>query len=285
MNEWVWNEAALSRSGLGVVAASEAAGCELWPDTRPRVPAGEVSTPPAAPEYDNAALREAWQADEVARLGLQVQSGVRVQPATVGFSAPGGDDDHLDDDVIRTATFDLAGRLGVSFGLVADAVDELAASRDPSDRAAALVELAARAGGVSRTAREHMGEGAGLDPRVAEIIARNGDVLSEYPARPAPWLGEAGRRGQWHVTVVEDEDDYTDRRQPSRGGVAHPEVARMLREHGALMGINPNTVYPVRPAREREAAEQRARPGHQAGLFSMQQLRRGALRSATSSRG
>jgi hypothetical protein len=78
--------------------------------------------------------------------------------------------------------------------------------------------------------------------------------------------------------VIEDEP-LTDRRQPAAGGLMHPEVERILRQHGLLIGWSPNTVTPVKSAQRREAEEQRARAGHQPGQRSITDLHRGAMRT------
>jgi len=62
----------------------------------------------------------------------------------------------------------------------------------------------------------------------------------------------------------------------------HPEVERLAREH-ALYFNDPNTVYPVPSAAERERQQRRAT--NRRGLFTIQELHRQALRSAAGSRG
>jgi hypothetical protein len=173
---------------------------------------------------------------------------------------------------------------GATYGMVADAADELAGG-EPGRRADALLSLAQRFPGGSPAADEleldlarqrevdRLSTATPDDPRVLEIIQRNPSILSRAP-----------RRGQQHLSAVEDlGEDPTDRRAPSRGGDVHPEVDRLLREHGLLLGLDPNTVHPVKSARERERAQRRA--STRRGLFGTEQLHRQAMRSATSSRG
>jgi hypothetical protein len=108
---------------------------------------------------------------------------------------------------------------------------------------------------------------------VADIVARNRDLLSETPRGP-------GHR----LDVIEDED-CTDHAAPSRGGVIHPEVDRILRQHGVLVGYSGNESHPVKSAAQREREERRAEGGRPGGLRTIQELHRAAMRSAHSSRG
>jgi hypothetical protein len=307
-----WNENALARGGLTqeqLVGLSETGdpGCELYPAAL----SDHYATSPApgvhdngrqqAMDYDEADLRFWHAQDEVARLSLLTQGGpARPSYAGVQLSEPAGRDE-LDAADLTLATFELAARAGseVTFSDAADAVDELALSRSPRDvgtpsaRAGALAELArrlpaaddpadeeaalalARQGEVSRIARQYYGRGAGEDPRVAEIVERNGDVLSDYPRG----------RGQTYVAQLEDEDP-TDRKAPRRGGQVHSEVARYLAQADALLGREDphgaNRTTPVKSALQREAEEQRARAGHAPGLRSITDRHRGALRTGVS---
>ena len=169
-----------------------------------------------------------------------------------------------------------------------DAATELALSRSPEDagtpasRAAALAELAGHFPDEERPedvelARQReidrLTSQPGTDGRVADLVRRHPDMLAEQP-----------RRGLTHVTTVEDEDP-TDHAAPRRGAVMHPEVERILRQHGVLLGWDQNTTTRPKSAAQREAEERRARAGHQAGRFSIQELHRAAMRSAHSSRG
>ncbi len=109
--------------------------------------------------------------------------------------------------------------------------------------------------------------------------AKVDDLVDRYPGM----LSNAPRRGQTHTAVIKDEDTR-DSRQPGRGGVVHPEVERLLRARNALMGLDPNTVHPVKSAAERERGERRAQTTRRGGR-SIEELHRSATRSATSSRG
>jgi hypothetical protein len=278
-----WSRPALRRGGYDAdaVALSETgdAGIELYPDVRaaghydePGMYPGPGQAAPAG-QYTEDQLREAFVADEIARLGIMAQgmrpgrparpqySGAQLSAPAVQLSQPG--EREPDDDLLVSATMELAARTGgrLTFGQVADAVDELAGG-EPSRRAAALVELAGRFPGGSPAADEldlelarrreadRYASQPGDDPRVADIVRRNPHMLAEYP-----------QRGRTHVTVVTDEEP-TDHAQPARGGAVHPEVERLLRDHGALLGFDPNTRHPVNSAARRAREEARARPGH-----------------------
>src|SRR5439155_3472480 len=101
--------------------------------------------------------------------------------------------DELDDADVVAATMELAARTGgrVSFGDVADAVDELTLSRDPetadttAGRAAALAELAARLPGgedelelARRREVDRLSGRPGTDGRVSELVSRYPGMLS-----------------------------------------------------------------------------------------------------------
>jgi hypothetical protein len=269
---------------------------------------------------DMAALHQAAAQDEIDRYALMMQGRrpgpARPQYAGLSVSEPRPLDEPDDADIIQ-ATMQLAGITegGATFRDVAEAVDELALSRTPethretSSRADALVSLAgmfpartpaageldlelARQREIARIAREH-GRGAagriarrqGAEPDEAETAQEEVDSIVE---RHRDMLSHAPRQGRTHLSSDEDYDKFgrqNDGGQPARGGVMHPEVERLAREHGLLVGWSPNTTYPVLSPRERERAERRARPGHQAGLFSIEQMHRKAMRSAASSRG
>jgi hypothetical protein len=210
--------------------------------------------------YDAAAERQALVADEVARYQMMLLGGRPARPQYAGLqlSRPPAQEEVDDSDII-TATLELASQADATFAECADFVAERAGG-DPSRRAAELVRLARQLPDVSEASIE---ANLGLarqrevdrlsavppeDPRVLEIIERNPGVLSRAP-----------RTGQRHLSAIEDlGEDHTDHRQPSRGGQVHPEVARLLREHGLLLGLDPNTRNPVPSARERERAQRRA---------------------------
>jgi hypothetical protein len=218
------------------------------------------------------------------------------------------------DDIVQ-ATMEVAGRSGVAYHEVAAAVDELVALSDPDGvvdkrngiirsgllddfaaRADALIELSGMfPGGGPETiglARQResdrIARKQGAMPSEAEVAAEEVDRLVR---ESRGMLSHEPRQGRTTLTTDEDYDKYAeqnDRRQPARGGVRRdPEVERIAREHGAYFH-DPNTVYPVKTPRQRERAERRARPRHQAGLFSIEQMearRRRGQRSAFSSRG
>ena len=75
------------------------------------------------------------------------------------------------------------------------------------------------------------------------------------------------------------EPDTRDARQPARGGQTHPEVERLMRENGSLLGISSNTTYAPKSGAQREAEESHARAGHQPGEYSIPDLDRGSRRT------
>ena len=148
--------------------------------------------------------------------------------------------------------------------------------------------------GVHRISREQAGRSGlprriarrqGAEPDEAETAAEEVDSIV---ARHRDMLSHAPRQGRTHLTSDQDYDKFTrqnDGGQPARGGVMHPEVERLAREHGLYLGPPAGTGrYEVPSAAERERQERRARAGHQGGLFTIQELHRQARRSATSSR-
>jgi hypothetical protein len=247
---------------------------------------------------DNAALEQELARDEVDRYSLMLD-GRRPGPARPQYAGlqlsqprPAGE---ADPDDIVTATMELAARAGerVSFRDVAEAVDELALSRggETGARADAVVSLArryfpdrgspatadldlelARQREIDRLTRGHGRRGLsdriarrqGAEPDEAEaaeeevdrIVADHRDMLTHEPAR----------RGLTHLSTDDDYDKYAeqnDARQPSRGGVLHPEAERIARENGHYFQ-GANKTYPVPTAAERERQERRARAGTRA---------------------
>jgi hypothetical protein len=268
-----WNRRALARSGLTVALSAEGGEPQVL------YLAGDESTDGGAhdnggqamPQYTEAELREAYLADEVARLSLVAMGGPQ-RPQYAGLSVPEpAQADELDDADLAGAALELSARTGgqASFGDIADAADELALSRDADEgttlavRASALGELARSIPGgdpseleIEMAARREVGrltgqDGPVLDGRVADIVARNRDLLSETPRGPGH-----------HLDVIEDEDP-TDHANPSRGGAIHPEVRRILEQHGVLVGYDGGSerIRPKSPAL-RAAERRRARPGH-----------------------
>jgi hypothetical protein len=252
---------------------------------------------PARPQYAGLRLSEPWPLEEA--------DADDVVQATMELAARAGE--------------------AVTFGDCAEAVDELALSRTPetsgesSSRADALVSLAgmfparspaaqeldlelARQREIDRITREHTGRRRASDriarrqgamPDEAETAEEEVDSIVE---RHRDMLSHAPREGRAIVRMNSDRENYNrygepvvDRitgRQPRRGGVMHPEVERLAREHGLYLGPPAgNETYPVKSAPQHEREEVRARAGHQGGLFSIEQLHRQAMRSALSSRG
>jgi hypothetical protein len=270
------------------------AGIELYPDVRlgHYEDSGLYPGPGQSPDnggqhmqpYDLGASVQALVDDEIARYSLMAQGGRPARPQYAGIQLSQPTQLEVDDADLIAATMELSARTEgrATFGEVADAADELAGG-EPSGRAGALLSLAQRFPGGTSAANEleldlarrrevdRLSTVPPDDPRVLEIIERNPGVLSRAP-----------RTGQRHLSAIEDED-HTDHRQPSRGGEVHPEVDRLLREHGLLLGLDPNTRHPALSARERERAQRRA--STRRGLAGMEAMHRQALRSATSSRG
>ena len=128
---------------------------------------------------------------------------------------------------------------------------------------------------VSESAMPTEAEVAGEE--VARLVRESRGILSDAP-----------RKGRTALTSDREYDrygepvDHITGGQPRRGGVVHPEVERLAREH-ALYFNDPNTVYPVPSAAERERQQRRAT--NRRGLFTIQELHRQALRSAAGSRG
>jgi hypothetical protein len=274
-------------------------------------------------QYTEAELYQAAAQEEIDRYALQMQ-GRRPGPARpqyAGLRLPEPWQlDEADADDIVAATMDLAARAGerATFRLCAEAVDELSLSRTPetsgeqSSRAAALVSLAGRFPGsgspagdelelelarqreIDRISREHIGsrrdriaralgampsEAETAEEEVDSIVERHRDMLSHEP-----------RQGRTTMTSDREYNRYgepADRitgGQPRKGGVMHPEVERLAREHGLYLGPPAgNETYPVPSAAERERQQRRATTRR--GLFSIQELHRQALRSAAGSRG
>ena len=307
--------------GYANIALSETGGAaiELYPDG-PGAGLGLAGTAGdgGTMRYDPAAIYEAAARDEIDRYALMLQGRrpgpARPQYAGLSVSEPWPLDEADPDDIVQ-ATMQLAGITegGATFRDVAEAVDELALSRTPhtaretASRADALVSLAgmfparspaageldlelARQREVDRITHEH-GRGAagriarrqGAEPDEAETAAEEVDSIV---ARHRDMLSHAPRQGRTHLTSDQDYDKFTrqnDGGQPARGGVMHPEVERLAREHGLLVGWSPNTTYPVPSAAERERQQRRAT--NRRGMFTIQELHRQALRSAASSRG
>jgi hypothetical protein len=227
------------------------------------------------------------------------------------------------DDLVRAATLELAGRTGnrLDYNEAAAAVDELVALgdpdgvldqehgivrserlTDPAARAAALIELSGMLPGAGddeviglarRRESDRIARRKGAMPDEAETAEEEVDSIVK---RHRDMLSHAPREGRAVMHVNSDRYNYdrygepiVDRitgRQPAKGGVMHPEVERLAREHGLYLGPPAgNERYEVPSARERKRQERRARPGHQAGMFSIEELHRGAMRSALSSRG
>jgi hypothetical protein len=271
------------------------AGIELYPDVRlgHYEDSGLYPGPGQLPDnggqhmqYDAAAIAQALADDEVARYGLMLQGGRPARPQYAGLQLSSPPAEELEDADLIAATLELSARTEgrATFGECADAAIELAGG-EPSGRAGALLSLARRFPGGSPAAQEleldlarrrevdRLSAAPPDDPRVLEIIERNPGVLSRAP-----------RTGQRHLSAIEDlGEDPTDHRQPAAGGVPHPEVERLLREHRLLLGLDPNTRHPVPSARERERGQRRAT--NRRGGFDIEQLHRQALRSAASSRG
>jgi len=268
-----WNQNALARSGLTVALSETADGpaVELYPELAGPDPDVHDNGRSDMPQYDAEQVREAYLADEVARLGFMAQDRGPRRPSYAGvqLSEPAARDE-LDDETLTAATFELAARTGgeVTFAELADAADELALSvsprsaGSPAARATALAELARRlpamdagaeAEAVGLARRREIGRLTGqpwTDPRVADIVARNPDMLSDTP-----------RRMPTHLAVIEDEDPV-DRTNPRRGGQVHPEVARILRQHGVLVGFDPSTTTRPKSQAQKDREERRARRGH-----------------------
>jgi len=305
--------------GYTNIALSETggAGIELYPDVPGAGPglagaAGDGGTM----QYDPAAIYQAAAQDEIDRYALMMQGRrpgpARPQYAGLSVSEPSPLDEADADDIVQ-ATMQLASRIpGATFRDVAEAVDEIALSGSTGDRADALVSLATRYAPASPspaageldlelarqreiarvTSGDRIARAQGAVPSEAEtaeeevrrIVAGNRDMLSEAP-----------RRGRSTLTSDREYDrygepaDHITAGQPARGGVMHPEVERIAREHGLYLGPPAgNERYPVLTPRERERAERRARPGHQDGLFSIPEMearRRRGQTSAFSSRG
>jgi hypothetical protein len=270
-------DVALSDETSGAVTLHYASGLYPGPGQSP-----DNGGQPMQP-YDLDASVQALVDDEIARYGLMLQTGRSARPQYAGLqlSRPPAREEVDDADIITT-TLELASQADATFAECAAFVAGRAGG-DPSRRAAELVRLARQLPDVSSAvieadldlARQREVDRLSTvppdDPRVLEIIERNPGVLSRAP-----------RRGQQHLSAIEDED-HTDHRQPSRGGEVHPEVDRLLREHGLLLGLDPNTRHPAPSARERERAQRRA--STRRGLFSAEELHRQAMRSAASSRG
>jgi hypothetical protein len=310
------------------VALSETggAGIELYPDVPGAgLYLAEAAGDGGTMQDDFGALHQAAAQDEIDRYALMLQGRrpgpARPQYAGLQLSEPWPLEEVDEDDLIQ-ATMQLAGITegGATFRDVAEAVDELALSRTPetpretASRADALVRLAgmfpartpaageldlelARQREIERISREHLGRGRASDriarrqgavPDEAEDAREEVDSIVE---RHRDMLSHAPRQGRTHLSSDADYDKFgpqNDGGQPARGGVMHPEVERLAREHGLLVGWSPNTTYPVLTPRERERAERRARPGHQSGLFTIPEMearRRRGQRSAFSSRG
>ncbi len=276
------------------VALSESgpAGIELYPaDIGLGHYDGGLYPGPGAPDnggqrmqYDEAAIARALAADEIARLSIMAMGGPqRPQYAGLTFSGDSPADEADADDLVA-ATMQLSARTEgrATYAECAAAVDELSAG-EPSRRAGALVDLAHRFPGGSPAADEleldlarqrevdRLTGQPGTDPRVADIVRRHSEMLGDTP-----------RRGMTHTAVIRDEDP-ADRRQPGKGGATHPEVERLLRDHGLLLGLDPNSSAVPKSAAVREREERRAhhaRPGR-----TIEELHRSAQRSATNSRG
>ena len=276
------------------VALSETgdAGIELYPDVGLGHYDAGLYPGPGSPDnnggqpmqpYDAGAIARAQAEDEIARLSIMAMGGPQ-RPQYAGLTFSGDSPaEELDDTDLVNATMQLSARTAgrATFGEVDDAVSELSGG-ESSRRAGALVDLARRFPGGSPAAQEleldlarqrevdRLTGQPGTDPRVADIVARNRGMLGDTP-----------RRGQTHVAVIQDEDP-ADGRQPGKGGVLHPEVERIAREHGLYFG-GVNERYPVKSAAQREREERRAhhaRPGR-----TIEDLHRTAMRSAGSSRG
>jgi len=280
-------------------------------------------------QYDPAAIYQAAAQDEIDRYALMMQGRrpgpARPQYAGLSVSEPWALEKADDADIV-SATMQLAGTTEgrATFRDVAEAVDELSLSRTPethretSSRADALVSVSgmfparspaageldlelARQREIERISREHLGLGRSSDriarrqgampdeaelaeEEVARIVAANRHMLSYAP-----------RKGRTTLTSDQEYDrygepvDHITGGQPAKGGIPHPEVERLAREHGLYLGPPAgNATYPVLSPRERERAERRARPGHQAGLFSIPEMearRRRGQQSAFGSRG
>ena len=254
-------------------------------------------------QYDMAALHQAAVQDEVDRYSLMMDGRrpgpARPEYAGLQLSEPLPLEEADEQDIVQ-ATMQLASRIGN--GCSFRDVSEVAFSGGTGDRAAALVDLAQRfapatpspaAGALDlELARQREAEGVWrrhvtgqqgqeLDARVADIVRRNPGMLADTPRH---------RGGQTHVSVSWEDggyDKYADQPstgQPAKGGVLHPEVERIAREHGLYFG-GVNETCPVPSARERERQERRARAGHQGGLYDIPQWHRGATRMMTRPRG
>ena len=317
---YIANRDAMRRSGYDAttVALSETggAGIELYPDPRagtgssdPVIMLGQYDNGgPAADggttmQYDMAALHQAAVQDEVDRYSLMMDGRrpgpARPEYAGLQLSEPLPLEEADEQDIVQ-ATMQLASRIGN--GCSFRDVSEVAFSGGTGDRAAALVDLDQRfapatpspaAGALDlELARQREAEGVWrrhvsgqqgqeLDARVADIVRRNPGMLADTPRH---------RGGQTHVSVSWEDggyDKYADQPstgQPAKGGVLHPEVERIAREHGLYFG-GVNETCPVPSARERERQERRARAGHQGGLYDIPQWHRGATRMMAMPRG
>jgi hypothetical protein len=98
---------------------------------------------------------------------------------------------------------------------------------------------------------------------VADIIARHQDLFTKSTAGIEP---HGPHDGRGHTAACPP-DCTVDHNQPKRGGVVHPEVARLLDVWASKMGnrerpVDQSTSHrPLSPA-ERERARRAARPGH-----------------------
>jgi hypothetical protein len=293
--------------GYDVALSETGAGIELYPDLGSPVVMLSDDSGPAADGgtdmyYTEADLDEARQQDEIDRLGLMVQSRRPARPQYAGLrlSEPRPQDEVDAQDIVR-AEMDLASRIpGATFRDVAEAVDEIALSGSTEDRADALMSLARRyapatpspaAGALDlELARQReIARAQGAEPDEAEV---NKEEVARIVAAHQDMLTDKPRPGRTTLTSDSDYDKYSDAsdcRQPSRGGVMHPEIERLAREHGLYFGPPAgNASYPLKSPQRREAEERRARPGHQPGMFSIPDLdarRRRGQQSAFGSRG
>jgi hypothetical protein len=198
-------------------------------------------------------------------------------------------------DDVRSYLVALSASSGQPFGLLSDAVDELAFSRDesvartPAARAAAAVDIARRLGsydaseegallGLAAEAESDRILGLARSDRepaeVGDIVSRNPDLFTRpEPRRPL-------RRLKSYLYADEDPEDETDlhegaehptgkvittrTRAHSRQTTYNSEVDRLMSEHGygrsGTVG-NPNRSYPAKSQAARQAEAVSARAG------------------------
>lgn len=161
-------------------------------------------------------------------------------------------------------------------------LDELAA-RHPGMLAGGALALArADSAGDYAAGDEDLDAGGQVD----ELVSRHPEIFTDDRGRTSPRKPGKARPGRkvtsrTRAHAGDLDDDPTDTRAPSQGGVTHPAVAALLGRHRGYFeppaerpGPQSTTIRPLSPA-ARETAERRARAGHQPGRFTIPDLAAG----------